>query len=121
MPEKNDDEKDYPISLKIDINLIDRMEYDWRAKQYRNRTTYVFDAFNRFIEGIRCPSCGALNPKGGHICSVCLSPLPTEKNLNVKITQKSTDTRVDKNKESKTEKKVPKKRGRPAKNQKLLL
>jgi len=131
MPKKNDEEKYFPLSLRIDNSLMEKLEYDWRVKQYKNRIAYINDALASFIEDIRCPSCGAINPKGGRICSVCLRPLPIEKDLDVKITLKCIDTRVDENKESTTEervpkkqvteKQVPKKRGRPKKNQKLLL
>ena len=40
------------------------------------------------IEGetVKCPVCGALNPKGSKICRVCGSPLPTEEEGEAKMT-----------------------------------
>jgi len=94
MPQKKEEEELFSVCLRLDAKLVEKVEFDWRAKQYRNRTSYVSDALSSFIEGIRCPTCGAINPKAGRICSVCLRPLPKEKNLNVKITLEGTDSKV---------------------------
>jgi len=94
MSEKKDEDEQFSVCLRLDAKLVEKVEFDWRAKQYRNRTAYVSDALNSFIEGVHCPSCGAVNPKGGRICSICLRPLRKEKDLNLKITIEGTDPGV---------------------------
>ena len=78
-------EKYQSISLNFDKEILERIEAYWRQNMYRNRTTLFYEAINEKLESIKCPHCGAVNPKGGRICSVCLRPLSDTDAISTKV------------------------------------
>ena len=75
-----------PISIKIDASILSRVDAYWEGNGYRSRNAMVTDAIRMCLDGVKCSVCGAVNPKGGRICSVCLHPLTDELRVNTNVT-----------------------------------
>lgn len=78
-------EKLQSISLNFDKETMENIEVYWRQNMYRNRTAMIYEAVSEKLASVKCQHCGAANPKGGRVCSVCLRPLSEEDEVQIKV------------------------------------
>jgi len=83
-----------PMNFRVEKALLEKIEKVWRMQMYRNRTAWITEAIEDRLEAVVCPFCGARNPRGGRVCSVCLRPLTVEDEVStlIKVTKINRET-----------------------------
>lgn len=85
------------VSVRIEENLLNRVDEYWRTHLMENRSELITDATRWYIDSVECPFCHARNQAGGRVCSVCLRPLTLddEVNLLINVTNKKIENQEE--------------------------